>query len=65
MTHHTLTTPVTEGEVRALQVGDQVTLEGTLFGIRDATLIHMFGEKDEAACAFAFAFGFANAGTGR
>jgi L(+)-tartrate dehydratase beta subunit len=44
MTHHTLTTPVTEGEVRALQVGDQVTLEGTLFGIRDATLIHMFDQ---------------------
>ena len=42
MTHHSLTTPVTEGEVRALQVGDQVTLEGTLFGIRDATLFHMF-----------------------
>ena len=38
----TLTTPVTEAAVRALRVGDMVTLEGTLFGIRDATLIHMF-----------------------
>ncbi|MBS0325972.1 MAG: fumarate hydratase C-terminal domain-containing protein [Proteobacteria bacterium] len=38
----TLTTPVSEADVRALRVGDMVTLEGTLFGIRDATLIHLF-----------------------
>lgn len=38
----TLTMPVTEADVRALRVGDLVTLEGTLFGIRDATLIHLF-----------------------
>ena len=37
-----LRTPVGEGDVRALRVGDMVTLEGTLFGIRDATQIHMF-----------------------
>src|SRR4029078_6187365 len=42
MTHHVLTTPVTEAETRALKVGDTVTLEKTLYGIRDATLIHMF-----------------------
>ncbi|MFI5015030.1 MAG: fumarate hydratase C-terminal domain-containing protein [Hyphomicrobiales bacterium] len=42
MTHHSLSTPVTEEQVRALKVGDTVTLERTLFGIRDATLIHMF-----------------------
>jgi L(+)-tartrate dehydratase beta subunit len=41
-THHILTTPVSEAQVRALKIGDTVTLEGTLFGIRDATLIHMF-----------------------
>jgi L(+)-tartrate dehydratase beta subunit len=41
MTHHSFTTPVTEVEVRALKVGDTVTLERTLFGIRDATLIAM------------------------
>src|SRR5262245_36075323 len=41
MTHHTLETPVTEAQVRALKVGDQVTLERTLFGIRDANLIAM------------------------
>ena len=38
----TLTTPVAEADVRRLRVGDMVTLEGTLFGIRDATQIHMF-----------------------
>jgi len=37
--------PITEEQVRALRVGDTVTLHGTLFGIRDATLIHMF-DKD-------------------
>ncbi|HXV12158.1 MAG TPA: fumarate hydratase C-terminal domain-containing protein [Burkholderiales bacterium] len=34
--------PVTEGEVRKLRVNDTVTLNGTLYGIRDATQIHMF-----------------------
>lgn len=42
MTHHVLTTPVTEAQARALRAGDTVTLQGTLFGIRDATLIAMF-----------------------
>jgi L(+)-tartrate dehydratase beta subunit len=42
MTHHTLPTPVTEPQIRALRIGDTVTLETTLFGIRDATQIHMF-----------------------
>jgi L(+)-tartrate dehydratase beta subunit len=34
--------PVTEAQVRALTVDDTVTLNGTLFGIRDATQIAMF-----------------------
>jgi L(+)-tartrate dehydratase beta subunit len=34
--------PVTEAQVRALRVNDTVTLQRTLFGIRDATQIHMF-----------------------
>jgi len=34
--------PVTEEQVRKLRVNDTVTLNGTLYGIRDATLIHMF-----------------------
>jgi L(+)-tartrate dehydratase beta subunit len=42
MTHHVLNMPVGDAEVRALKVGDTVTLEKTLFGIRDATLIAMF-----------------------
>jgi len=42
MAHHEFTTPVTEAQVRALRVNDSVTLNGTLYGIRDATQIHMF-----------------------
>jgi L(+)-tartrate dehydratase beta subunit len=33
---------VTEAQVRALRVNDTVTLQQTLYGIRDATQIHMF-----------------------
>jgi L(+)-tartrate dehydratase beta subunit len=42
MAHHDLATPITEAQARALRVNDTVTLNGTLFGIRDATQIHMF-----------------------
>ena len=42
MAHHVLDMPVSEAQARALKVGDTVTLEKTLFGIRDATLIAMF-----------------------
>jgi len=42
LAHHVLSPPVTEAQVRALAVDDTVTLQGTLFGIRDATLIHLF-----------------------
>jgi L(+)-tartrate dehydratase beta subunit len=42
MTHHVLDMPVTEPQVRALRAGDTVTLERTLYGIRDATLIALF-----------------------
>lgn len=42
MAHHDLPMPVSEAQVRALRVNDTVTLQGTLFGIRDATQIHMF-----------------------
>ena len=42
MAHHELATPVSEEKVRALRVDDTVTLHGALFGIRDATQIHMF-----------------------
>ena len=42
MAHHTIEMPISPDQARALKVGDTVTLEKTLFGIRDATLIHMF-----------------------
>jgi len=42
MAHHHFSTPVTEAQVRALRVDDTVTLQGTLFGIRDATQIALF-----------------------
>lgn len=42
MTHHVLHMPCDEAAVRALRVGDTVTLEDWLFGIRDATQIAMF-----------------------
>jgi L(+)-tartrate dehydratase beta subunit len=40
--HHDLVPPLTESGARALRVGDTVTINGTLYGIRDATQIHMF-----------------------
>jgi L(+)-tartrate dehydratase beta subunit len=42
MAHHDLSPPLSEAQVRALRVNDTVTLNGTLYGIRDATQIHMF-----------------------
>lgn len=42
MAHHVLQTPVTEAQVRLLRVNDTVTLEGALFGIRDANQIALF-----------------------
>jgi L(+)-tartrate dehydratase beta subunit len=40
--HYDLSMPITEQDARKLRVNDTVTLNGTLFGIRDATLIHLF-----------------------
>jgi len=42
MAHYDLPTPISEEQARTLRVNDTVTLQGTLFGIRDATQIHMF-----------------------
>jgi L(+)-tartrate dehydratase beta subunit len=42
MSHFDFTMPVTEEQVRRLRVNDTVALNGTLYGIRDATQIHMF-----------------------
>jgi L(+)-tartrate dehydratase beta subunit len=40
--HHDFTTPLSAADARKLRVNDTVTLRGTLYGIRDATQIHMF-----------------------
>ena len=40
--HHELQMPIDEAAARALRINDTVTLQATLFGIRDATQIHMF-----------------------
>jgi len=42
MADHTINLPCSEADVRKLRIGDRVILQGTLFGIRDATHIHMF-----------------------
>ncbi|MDX1513058.1 MAG: fumarate hydratase C-terminal domain-containing protein [Gammaproteobacteria bacterium] len=42
MTDHNITLPCSEETIRALRIGDHVTLQDTLYGIRDATHIHMF-----------------------
>ena len=42
MAHYELHMPVTEAQVRQIRINDTVTLHDTLYGIRDATQIHMF-----------------------
>jgi L(+)-tartrate dehydratase beta subunit len=42
MAHHELVMPITEAQTRALRIDDTVTLQRTLYGIRDATQIAMF-----------------------
>jgi L(+)-tartrate dehydratase beta subunit len=42
MAHYDFAMPITGEQARSLRVNDTVTLNGTLFGIRDATQIHMF-----------------------
>jgi len=40
--HYEFTTPLSDADARRLRINDTVTLKGTLYGIRDATQIHMF-----------------------
>ncbi len=47
MAEHTLHMPCDEAAIRALRIGDTVVLQDTLFGIRDATQIHMFDRGRE------------------
>jgi L(+)-tartrate dehydratase beta subunit len=42
MAHHDFTMPISDAQARTLRVDDTVTLHGTLYGIRDATQIHLF-----------------------
>ena len=47
MAEHEFHMPMTEEQVRSLRIGDHVVLQDILFGIRDATLIHMFDRARE------------------
>ncbi len=47
MAEHEFHMPMTEEQVRSLRIGDHVVLQDILFGIRDATLIHMFDKARE------------------
>ena len=47
MAEHEFTMPISEDDVRKLKTGDHVVLQDTLFGLRDATLIHMFDKGRE------------------
>jgi L(+)-tartrate dehydratase beta subunit len=47
MTDYSISMPCSEEQVRELRIGDHVTLQDTLFGIRDATQIHMFDHGRE------------------
>lgn len=42
MAHYKLQTPLSEADVRQLKLEDTVSLDGILFGIRDATQIRIF-----------------------
>ena len=42
-----LATPLSEADVRALRIGDEVTLTGTVWGLRDATLIYWHDRRNE------------------
>src|SRR5437867_7621469 len=44
MANHHFQTPLTEADVRQLRIGDSVTLDGIIFGVRDANLIRIFDQ---------------------
>lgn len=47
MAHHSLTSPFSETDIRSLRIRDTVTINGHIFGIRDATQIRMFDEQQK------------------
>src|SRR3982074_643545 len=44
MAHHRLKTPLSEADIRALNLEDTVSIDGTIMGIREATQIRIFDE---------------------
>src|SRR3982750_763064 len=48
MAHHDFDMPISEAQARPLRVNDTVTLNRTLYGIPDATQIHMFDRGRKA-----------------
>ena len=50
MAHHKLTTPLSEADVRALRLEDTVSIDGIIFGIRDATQIRIFDHGVAPPC---------------
>ena len=47
MAHYNLAAPLSENDVRQLKVRDTVAVNGTIFGIRDATQIRMFDHQQD------------------
>lgn len=47
MAHYHLTTPLTDEDIKPLKIGDTVTIDGHIFGIRDANLIRIFDKGIE------------------
>ncbi len=45
MAEFRFTTPLSESDVRLVKVGDSVTLDGVIFGVRDANLIRVFDQQ--------------------
>jgi len=53
MAEYHLNSPFKEEDIRQLHVGDLVTFDGLLFGIRDLTQIYMFDHKHEPPVSLA------------
>jgi len=53
MTSHNLQTPLDEQTIRSLHVGDQVTIDGRIFGMRDKTQIEIFDHGREPPVSLA------------
>lgn len=53
MASYTLNTPFDEKTMRSLKVGDQVTINGHIFGMRDKTLIYIFDQGNEPPISLA------------